>query len=140
MDENFCMIIFSQLRLTLPVAPWFIDAAAGFIGLLVAVAAVWLQWKHFKKTHPVDQNIKSIRAPFGQTGAYNRWKNLYWREVRATFGLALISLFMVGVVVLLRGEVTIASNASVVFWIGMFFYNLWVAQWYAWRLSTKRKR
>jgi hypothetical protein len=140
MDDNPCMIILSQLHFTMPVAPWFIDAAAGFIGLLVAVAAIWLQWKHFKKTHPVEQNVKSIRAPFGQASNYSRWKNLYWREVRATFALALISLFMVGGVVLLRGEVTIASIASVVFWIGMFFYNLWVAQWYAWRLSTKRKR
>ena len=134
------MITLVQPLNSLPVDPRLLDAMVGFIGLLIAVAAVWLQWKHFKRSHPVSQNNDTTRAPFGQVSAHNRWKNLYWREVRATFALALISLFMVGFVVIFRSEVTIASVASIVFWIGMFFYNLWVAQWYAWRLSSKRKR
>lgn len=137
------MVALTQTLFTmpvLPVDPKVVDLAIGFIGLMIAVAAVWLQWRHFRTSHPVSQNGEGTRAPFGNASAHSRWKNLYWREVRATLGLALISLLMIGFVVMFRNEVTIASIASIVFWIGMFFYNLWVAQWYAWRLATKRKR
>ncbi|MDF9828334.1 hypothetical protein M2103_001931 [Ereboglobus sp. PH5-5] len=134
------LILAAQSAPALPVEPWVIDAVVAIIGLLIAVAAVWLQWSHFKKTHPISQQGNRTRAPFGMNTPYNRWKSLYWREVRATFVLALISLFMVGFIVACRREVTVASIAAIVFWLGMFFYNLWVAQWYAWRIQNKRRR
>jgi hypothetical protein len=125
-----------------PVAPLLdprvIDLALLFIGLVVAVAAVWLQWGHFKRSHPAHPS-GTTAAPFGGNPQW-RWKNLYWREVRATFFLALISLIMVGFTVAFHKEVTMPGVVSVVFWLGMFFYNLWVAQWLAWRIATKRKR
>jgi hypothetical protein len=80
-----------------------------------------------------------LAAPFGPNPS-QRWKNLYWREVRATFLLALISLIMVGFTVAFHKVVTMPGVVSVVFWLGMFFYNLWVAQWLAWRIATRRKR
>lgn len=116
------------------------DIAIGFIGLLVAAATVLLQWRQFKKSNPPSSNAGGTRTPFGHPSPYARWRTLYWREVRATFGLAIISLVMVGVIAFLRGEVTMPRLASLFFWIGMFFYNIWVAQWYAWRIATKRRR
>lgn len=117
-----------------------IDAAIGFVGLLVAFAAVWLQWKYFKRTHPMRARADATRPPMDPASPRNRWKTFHWREVRATFSLALLSLVMVASIVFLHREITLTSLASLLFWMGMFFYNLWVAQWYAWRIATKRKR
>ena len=121
------------------IEPRVVDLALLFIGLVVAVAAVWLQWGHFKRSHPVHPQGNATTSPFGAS-PHQRWKNLYWREVRATFFLALISLIMVGFTVAFHKEVTMPGVVSVIFWLGMFFYNLWVAQWLAWRIATRRKR
>lgn len=134
------MTTISIIGALLPVDINIIAAAIGFVGLLVAVASVWLQWSYFKKTYPVKTQPDTTRTPFVQNNPRNRWKMLYWREVRATFFLALLSLLMVAALVIFHGQITMASLASLIFWMGMFFYNLWVAQWYAFRIATKRKR
>lgn len=134
------MTLISALHVALPVDHRTVDIAIGFIGLLVAIASVWLQWSYFTKTYPKKVQPDATRSPFAQTNPRNRWRMLYWREVRATLFLALLSLLLVVAVVIFYGSVTLISLASLMFWLGMFFYNLWVAQWYAWRIATKRKR
>ncbi len=134
------MITILPALFSLPVDSRIIDAAIGFVGLLVAFASVWLQWKYFKRTHPMHTQPDAARPQAAPANPRNRWKVLYWREVRATFFLALLSLMMVAAIVFFHSEITMASLASLLFWMGMFFYNLWVAQWYAWRIATKRKR
>jgi hypothetical protein len=134
-------LLLAALKETTPVLidPRVIDLALLFVGLVVAVAAVWLQWRHFKRSHPAHQQGGGAAVPPGAS-LHQRWKNLYWREVRATFLLALISLIMVGFTVAFHKTVTVPGVVSIVFWLGMFFYNLWVAQWFTWRIATRRKR
>ncbi|AHF89637.1 hypothetical protein OPIT5_04700 [Opitutaceae bacterium TAV5] len=117
------------------VDPRTIDCALLLIGLLIALATIFLQWSHFKKQHPLRSG-----ASEGEISAYRRWRTLYWREVRASFFLALVSLLMIGATFGLHKEGNLVSFTSIIFWTGMFFYNLWVAQWLAWRITTKRRR
>ncbi|MDR2981949.1 MAG: hypothetical protein LBV12_06840 [Puniceicoccales bacterium] len=111
-----------------------VDVAMLLTGMLIALATIWLQWFHFKKAYP------PTHAKNENPSNYLRWRSLYWREVRATFGFAFISLCLVGFTVFFYKKITMVSLVSVIFWLGMFFYNLWLAQWYAWRISTKRRR
>lgn len=111
-----------------------VDVAMLLTGFMIALATIWLQWGHFKKSYPPSQNKGDTQS------SYLRWRSLYWREVRATFGLAFISLCLVGFTVFFYKDITMVSLVSVFFWMGMFFYNLWLAQWYAWRIATKRRR
>jgi hypothetical protein len=104
------------------------------IAFFIALASAWLQWQYFKKTHP-----RSAKNHEEET-AYRRWREMYWREVRAAFFFALISLGMAGATIFLFEELNLRSVASLLFWFGMFFYNLWLAQWYGWRITTKRRR
>lgn len=106
-----------------------------FVAVVIAFSSVWLQWWHFKKSCPPASPKNTDKE-----SSYRRWRTLYWREVRATFFLAFVSLCMVGMTIVFIKEISLLSLTSLLFWIGMFFYNLWLAQWYAWRISTKRRR
>ncbi|MDR2674785.1 MAG: hypothetical protein LBC18_07940 [Opitutaceae bacterium] len=139
MEQSLCFLAAGKEPIPSLIEQQVVDLALLFVGLVVAVAAVWLQWRHFKRSHPAHPQDGSTIAPFGPS-PHRRWKNLYWREVRATFLLALISLSMVGFTIAFHKEVTMPALVSVIFWLAMFFYNLWVAQWLAWRIATKRKR
>ena len=112
-----------------------VDGALLLIGLLIALATIWLQWAYFKKHHPPP----APRKGDGQS-SYVRWRGLFWREVRATLLVAFIALCLVAFTVFYYREITMVSLVSGLFWMGMFFYNLWLAQWYAWRITTRRRR
>lgn len=122
-------------HLTLVVDPRMVDAAMLGIGLIIALATLWLQWWHFKKSHPVSKHPTEH-----EVSAHRRWRTRYWREVRASFFLSLVALGLCGFTVIFYKEVNLVSLVSIIFWLGMFFYNLWSAQWLAWRIATKRRR
>jgi hypothetical protein len=114
---------------------YMVDAALLMVALSVALGTIWLQWMHFKRNYPLGNNPSA-----GEISAHRRWRTLYWREVRATFFLALVSLLMVAATLYFHRTVNLIAFTSVIFWLAMFFYNLWVAQWLAWRIATKRRR
>lgn len=107
-----------------------IEWAVLFVAVFMAVASVWLQWHYFKRNNPLPC----------KEGAHGCWRRIFWREVRATFLLAFISLGMVVATICFFKDVSLVAIASLFFWSGMFFYNLWLAQWYTWRINTNRRR
>lgn len=117
-------------------ATHFFDAlrlewAVLFIAVFIAVASVCLQWHYFKRNNPF---------PCDKAAAQGYWRRIFWREVRATFLLASISFGMVVATVCFFEDSSLVAIASLLFWNGMFFYNLWLAQWYTWRINTNRRR